>query len=231
MLQNYWKFPNLYVQTFGLVHHDTKWSKSWSSMEDPVVPLERNLYGRPLAGQFWERQLEKVLSKYGWEKVPNFECLFVHREKGLFLSVYMDDITLAGKKQNIDPMWKVLNKEVDLGEPTSFPRSCKHWCVLKDNAKQAKILWTITEPCLNHEFPRAELKSLPYSKNFRISSWSFDMEDHAKKCVERCCELTTIWMRISTYGVVEVFIDFTEEFKYTETNPMCSIHWSLGTSY
>ena len=45
---------------------------------------------------------------------------FVHREKGLFLSVYVDDIKLAGKKQNIDPMWKVLNKEVDLGEPTSF---------------------------------------------------------------------------------------------------------------
>ena len=27
-----------------------KWPKSWSSMEDPVVPLERNLYGYPLAG-------------------------------------------------------------------------------------------------------------------------------------------------------------------------------------
>ena len=27
---------------------------------------------------------------------------------------------LAGKKQNIDPVWKVLNKEVDLVEPTSF---------------------------------------------------------------------------------------------------------------
>ena len=24
-----------------------KWPKSWSSMEDPVVPLERNLYGHP----------------------------------------------------------------------------------------------------------------------------------------------------------------------------------------
>ena len=32
----------------------------------------------------------------------------------------MDDIKLAGKKQNLDPMWKLLNKEVDLGEPTSF---------------------------------------------------------------------------------------------------------------
>ena len=27
-----------------------KWTNSWSSMEDPVVPLERNLYGHPLAG-------------------------------------------------------------------------------------------------------------------------------------------------------------------------------------
>ena len=41
-------------------------------------------------------------------------------KKGLFLSVYVDDTKLAGKKQNINPMWKVLNKEVHLGEPTSF---------------------------------------------------------------------------------------------------------------
>ena len=89
-------------------------------MTDPVVPLERNLYGHPLEGLSWERQFEKVLLKYGWEKVSNWECSFVHREKGLFLSVYVDDIKLAGKKQNIDPQRKVLNKEVDLGEPTSF---------------------------------------------------------------------------------------------------------------
>ena len=97
-----------------------KWPKSWSSMEDPVVPLERNLYGHLLAGLLWERQFEKNLLKHGWEKVSNWECSFVHREKGLFLSVYVDDIKLAGKTQNLDPMWKLLNKEVDLGEPTSF---------------------------------------------------------------------------------------------------------------
>ena len=34
--------------------------------------------------------------------------------------MYVDDIKLAGKKQHLDPMWKVLNKEVELGEPTSF---------------------------------------------------------------------------------------------------------------
>ena len=45
--------------------------------------------------------------------------LFIVRED-FFLSVYVDDTKLARKKHNIDPMWKVLNKEVDLGEPTSF---------------------------------------------------------------------------------------------------------------
>ena len=34
--------------------------------------------------------------------------------------MYVDDVNLAGKEQNIDPMWKVLLKEIDLGEPTSF---------------------------------------------------------------------------------------------------------------
>ena len=97
-----------------------KWPKSRSSMEDPVVPLERNLYGHPLAGLLWERRFEQILLRYGWEKVTNWDCLFVHREKGSFLSVYVDDKKLDGKRQNLDPMWKLLNKEVDLGEPTSF---------------------------------------------------------------------------------------------------------------
>ena len=75
-------------------------------MEGPVVPLERNLYRHPLAGLLWERQ---------------FENAYLHNDKeGLFLSVYVYDIKQAGKKQNIDPMWKVLVKEVGLGEPTSL---------------------------------------------------------------------------------------------------------------
>ena len=31
------------------------------------------------------------------------------------------------------------------------------WAALKDNVKLAKILWTITEPCLNLEFPLKEV--------------------------------------------------------------------------
>ena len=92
-----------------------KLPKSWSSVKDSVVLLERNLYGHSLAGLLWERQLEKILLQHGLEKISNRECLFVHREKGLFLSVYVDDIELAGKQRNRDPMWKVRVKDWDVG--------------------------------------------------------------------------------------------------------------------
>ena len=45
---------------------------------------------------------------------------FVNREKGLFLSVYVDKMKLAEKKQNISPTWQTMMKDVDLGEPTSL---------------------------------------------------------------------------------------------------------------
>ena len=64
-----------------------KWPKSWSIMEDPVILLKRNLYGHPLAGLLWERQFEKIWLKYGWEKVSNWECPFVHSEKGILICV------------------------------------------------------------------------------------------------------------------------------------------------
>ena len=59
---------------------------------------------------------EKILLKQAWlgESSILGECLFVHREKVLIKSVCVDDIKLAGNKQNVDPLWKLLKKEVNL---------------------------------------------------------------------------------------------------------------------
>ena len=67
-------------------------------MENPVVPLKGNLYGHPLAGLLWEREFEKILLKHPCEKIQNWECLFVHREKGLFSSVNVDDKKIRWKE-------------------------------------------------------------------------------------------------------------------------------------
>ena len=122
--------------------------------------------------------------KHGWENFSNWECVFVHLEKGLFLSVYVDDIKLDGKKQHLDPMWKVLNKEVDLGEPTSFldhaylactQRQCE---ISKDTVDNYRTMF-------ESRISAGATEKLPCSENLYISLWSYDMEGHAKKCVER----------------------------------------------
>ena len=50
--------------------------------------------------------------------------MFPHRKQGLFLSVYGDDITMAGKEQHMAPTRKKLMRNVDLEEPTSISRPC-----------------------------------------------------------------------------------------------------------
>ena len=100
------------------------------------------------------------------------------------------------------------------------------WDVLKDNVKWAKILWTITEPCLNHEFPRCRTEKLPCSGNLCISSWSYDMEGHAKKCVERYCELanrtTQQLHKISTPCVDDHHFKEEEMKSVEELSQVCS---------
>ena len=46
--------------------------------------------------------LRKFYLKLGWVEAPNCECLFGHRKHGLLLSATVDDIKVAGKKQNLD---------------------------------------------------------------------------------------------------------------------------------
>ena len=102
--------------------------------------------------------------------------------------MYVDDIILAGKKHNIDPMWKVLNKEVDLGEPTSFLDRVYLGCT----QRQCEVSQNIVDnyrTMFESRISAGGLKKLPFSQNTRIFSWSYDMVGHAKKCVERYCEL------------------------------------------
>ena len=87
--QNCSKFPNQKVQTLGYVNRSTKWPKSWASIVYPVVPLERNLFGHPLAGLLWERQFEEVLLELGWEKVPKL---------GMSLRLSKTRIVLIGRR-------------------------------------------------------------------------------------------------------------------------------------
>ena len=176
--------PDIWIR---LLRH--KWPKSWSSMEDPVVLFERNLCGHPLAGLLWERQFGNILLKHGWEKVSNRECLFVHREKCCsYLCMWMTSNWLERNKTLIRCGNYSTKKSIWENQHLSWIMYT--WAALNDNAKSANILWTITEPCsFESRISAGGVEKLPFSQDNRISSWSYDMAGHAKKCVERYCEL------------------------------------------
>ena len=110
------------------------WPKSWSSMEDPVVPLERNLYGHPSAGLLSERQFDKILLKYGWEKVPNLECLFVHREKRTSYQCIWTILNWLERNNILTQCEKYSGKTL-IWENRHLSLIMFSWAALKDNVK------------------------------------------------------------------------------------------------
>ena len=109
-----------------------KWPKS--CIEDPVVLFERNLYGHPVAGLFWEGHLRKSYQSTAGEKVSNKECLFVHREKGLFLSVYVYGINWLERNKILIRCGNYSMKKL-IWENQHLSLIMYTWDALKDNVK------------------------------------------------------------------------------------------------
>ena len=113
---------------------------SWKNIRDPVCPLERNLYGHPLAGLLWERHLEEALLKLQWENIPGWECLYVHREKQLFLSVYVNDFKMVGNAENLSNMWKRIRKNINLELETELSENVYLGCNQREVPPQLQWL-------------------------------------------------------------------------------------------
>ena len=121
-------------------------------------------------------------------------------------------------------MWKILNKEVDLGEQTSFLDHVYLGCT----QRQCEISKDIVDnyrTMFESRMSAGGTEKLTYSENLRISSCSYDMEGHAKKCVERYRELANKTTR-QLYKVSTPCIDdhhFKEEMKSVgELSQVCS---------
>ena len=116
-------------------------------------------------------------------KIPNSEQKF-------FLSVYMDDIKMVKKKQNLALVWKKLMKDIDIEEPTSFLDHVYFGCTQRECKTSEKIIGQYNKMFESHISAGAtgnlQGRDKPRAKT---SAWSYDMEGHARKCVERYCEL------------------------------------------
>ena len=100
---------------------------------------------------------------------------------------------MAGKTENLRPTWTILMKGVDLGEPTSFLDHADLECTQRECTISNEIVSKYRD-MLEAIISAGATEKLPTRASGKfdakiISSWSYDMEGHAKKCVERYCEL------------------------------------------
>ena len=85
-------------------------------------------------------------------------------------------------------MWKLLNKEVVLGESTSFVDHVSLGCTQRQREISKDIVDNY-RAMFESRISAGEPQSFHTLRIFVFATWSYDMEGHAKKCVERFCEL------------------------------------------
>ena len=91
--------------------------------------------------------------KHGWNVVgKKYQIGNAFSFTKIFLSIYVDDIKMDRKKQNLALMWQKLMKDVDIEEPTSF--------LLNWNANQTRKLLDNTR-CVNSRISAGATEKLP----------------------------------------------------------------------
>ena len=141
--------------------HGTSWTTCVRSTNSRIA------LGKTIRRSFFHLEI-------GWDRIPNWDCIFVHRKQGLFLSVYVDDIKMAGKEKNMAPMRKKL---INMWILTIM---CT-WDALSVSANRMKQSLDLF--CWNDR--RTPGWHKPHAQTV---AWSYDMEGHAQKWVERYCE-------------------------------------------
>ena len=145
-----------------------------SNIEDPVVPLQRNLCGHPLAGLLWERQFEKVLLGLGLAKSIGL---------GMFICSPKTRTILIEKRERHQNCWKKAEFEYNVEE-------IDDWLIFEN---QHHSLTTCVWDALNVGGIQKDVRITNFCKSNREKNtwekshaktvaWSYDMEGHASKC-------------------------------------------------
>ena len=147
----------------------SSWTKSVRSSFDKTV----------MGKAIWENPIEKWVAESF-----QLECLFVHREKGLFLSVYVNDIRnktlIRCRKYNTQRSW--------FGRTNIIPRSCKLWMYSKTVWNKQRYCWQRQNHVWIRNFRRSNWKITMLGKSacFFVVLW------HGRSCKEMCG--ATLWV-------------------------------------
>ena len=175
---------------------------SWKRLKDPVCPLVLALYGHPDAGSYWEQHCEKALLSLGYTPIEGWRSCFFHKGLNLFLVVYVDDMKMAGPKQNHDIGWKQIGAKLNVGKPTPVERYLGCYHILGQSSIDGQGILMLND----------------VSGKTKVNHIVYDMEEFLSSCVDRYCELAGV-NRSSLKAMPTPFIDESTPTKVGDAEP------------
>ena len=94
-------------------------AKGNCKFKDPVVLLDKALYGHPESGAIWDQHLKRILKEDGWESIPNHPGVHFNEKWQSTLVVYVDDLLLASPSKFTALIWSRIEKVVKFKDPPS----------------------------------------------------------------------------------------------------------------
>ena len=107
----------------------------------------------------------------------------------VFLTVYVDDIRMAGNTQNVPQRWATLHKKVDLYDPVSFIDQVYLGCFQRTAQVNNIMVMEQQESFWKRKSTKTDVKTeqqqSPNKSQFGTRIWKV----HAQMCVQRFCEV------------------------------------------
>lgn len=90
-----------------------------------VMRLNKAVYGLKQSSRCWYEMIDGILTKCGFQRSSNDQCLYLNPEKQIYVLVYVDDVLcIARNNDDIDAVKKVLESKVVLKEIPKVDRFC-----------------------------------------------------------------------------------------------------------
>ena len=88
-------------------------------LKRPMCRVNKALYGHPDSGTMWEQHCDESVRALEFKPVgPEWPSMYYHEKLDLLLVIYVDDLKLAGPKENLKKGWDLLRSKLRIEPET-----------------------------------------------------------------------------------------------------------------
>ena len=155
----------------------------FKGVKRPCVRLQKALYGHPESGYHWDYRFKQIMKLLGGRHVDNQQSTYWFEDQRLLLSLYVDDVLLSGPSDKHAQFWDLLQKHLEIEEPSPADRVLGRKHLLSHDADSTTLQHDMSDFCQNC----CELCEQLSGRKLKEASTPFDLNIQASDFEEKGC--------------------------------------------